>query len=137
MWITYRPEGQAACEWWFRFEKCSDTEAEMIERRAGLDWDEVAERFRKGNRAARRAVLWTLLRREHHTLKYEDVHFTSEELTVDMDAQEISVWVEAAEKQRQEQGLTADQESALAVLKAAAVTARPAPGKDPAAPSGD
>lgn len=129
MWVTYKPDGSEPREWWVNLAQIGDSEAESIEARAGMDWTEWQKRLLAGNRRARRALLWTLERRTHHTLRYEDVHFTDENFLVELDAQEIGRAIDTGEKAEAKSGLTDDQRDQLAALRALAETARPAPGK--------
>lgn len=99
MWLVYKPGGGDEQSWWFTLGSIGDAEAEMIERRTGFDYGaEFQERLLKGNVRARRALLWLFLRRQHPALKYEDVHFAHEELSVEFDAQELGDMVAELEK---------------------------------------
>jgi hypothetical protein len=133
MWVTYRPDDQDEQEWWLHLDDIGDAEAEMIEARAGMDWEEWKARLIKGSTKARRALLWALLRRQHLALRYEDVHFSSRTLLVEFDAQEYGQMIQAIEKRTSKRAPTDEERTSLDVLRAELETARPAErGKAPA-----
>lgn len=72
MFVTYQPEGQEPTKWDFDPGRVRAAEAEMIEKRYGGNWDAWRNDVRSGSAKARRVLLWHLLRRQHHTLRYED-----------------------------------------------------------------
>lgn len=89
MILTYRPEGQAAQSWELQLGKLRCAETEAIERRTGMPYgSEFKEKLLQGQVLARRALLWTLLRRVHHTLRFEDVDFADDELELAFDRDE-------------------------------------------------
>lgn len=126
MWVIYTGDDGNSQEWSIDLDQVGDNEAEMIERRCGFDWTEYRQRLLKGNRACRRALLWTLLRREHHTIRYEDVRFTDATLVVEFDQDELGRIIAEVEKL---DDLTEAQRDALSAMKAALAQARPGPGK--------
>lgn len=129
MWLIYAPEDGAREEWWFDPQKMRAREAEAIEKRTGWDWMEFGQHLVKGSALARRALLWTYLRRVHHTLRFEDVDFSMEELTLEYAREELErLRAQVAEEDMAE----AERSSALLALDAELVTAREAPGKAPA-----
>lgn len=63
----------------------------MCEKRFGGAWDEFKAGVMQGQSKARRVLLWHLLRRQHHTLKYEDVpDFYTGELKVEWTTSELA-----------------------------------------------
>lgn len=132
MWVTYNPEGDEKQEWWLQIKKLRSVELEQIEARSGFDTDEWMQRLFVGNVRARRALLWTLLRRQHHTLKYEDVDFAVDELEVELDAQEMGTGIARFETKRDKYGLTELEEQVLANMQRSLPESREAPaGKAP------
>lgn len=128
MYLIYRPDGQEEQRWQFDPGKLGDAEAEGIERRTNMAYgSEFKEALLKGNIRARKALLWTLLRREHHILRYEDVHFLDDELVLEMDRDE---WIRTREVVAADQTLDDDDRACrLALIDAAMVDAPEAPGK--------
>jgi hypothetical protein len=90
MRLVYTPEGQDDPQvWTFQLGKLRCHETEGIERRTGMAYGvEFKEKLLGGQVTARRALLWTMLRRTHHTLKFEDVDFADDELTLEFDRDE-------------------------------------------------
>jgi hypothetical protein len=99
MWLVYKPDEESEPqELWLDLDDIPDRETEMLEARSGFDWEEFKLKVLKANTKARRALLWYMLRREHHTLRYEDVKFTPKTFTVEFDAQELGQQVAELEK---------------------------------------
>lgn len=90
MYLVYTPADGDRQEWWFDPNDMGSAEAETIEKRTGWDWAEYFVRLNAGSVLARRALLWTFLRRIHHTLRFEDVNFTMSELTLEYDKNELT-----------------------------------------------
>lgn len=73
MKVTYREAKDAEPRVWvFDPEEVPQSQAEMIEKRYGRNWDAFLQDVRQGSAKARKVLLWHLLRRELHTLRYED-----------------------------------------------------------------
>lgn len=93
MWVTYRPEDQpedAVQRWEFNPKRVRTSDAEIIEKRYGANWDTWLNDVRSGSAKARRVLLWHLLRREHARLRYEDTpDFYMEELLVEHSVVEL------------------------------------------------
>lgn len=91
MRLVYHPEGQdEPTVWAINLGKLRSLELEAIERATGFNYGtEFRDRLLKGNGLARRALLWTFLRRQHATLKFTDVDFADEELTLEFDLDEL------------------------------------------------
>lgn len=126
MWVTYRPDDQDVQEWWLHLDDIGDNEAEMIEARSGLDWEEWKVRLLRGNTRARRALLWALLRRQHLALRYEDVHFSRRTFEIEFDAQELGEMVAEIEKRQAKRPLSDEEQAGLEALRSELETARPA-----------
>lgn len=110
MLLIYKPEGSAELRWEFKLGKLRVQETEGIERRTGLAYGtEYKEALLKGQTSARRALLWTMLRRTHHRLLYADVDFADDELTLEMDRDE---WQDLYDEIEQVAGLS-DEERAF------------------------
>ncbi len=91
MRLVYTPEGQDEPQVWeFALGKLRSQEVEHIERLTGLSYGtEYKDRLLKGNMLARRALLFTLLRRQHPHYKFADVDFADEELTLEQNLDEL------------------------------------------------
>ncbi|GIH29096.1 hypothetical protein Aph01nite_74060 [Acrocarpospora phusangensis] len=91
MYITYTPEetGQAQ-RWTFDPTKIRASEAEIIEKRYGQNWDAWQAAVQSGNMRARRVLLWHLLKREHLSLRWEDTpDFLAGEVLVEHSVAEL------------------------------------------------
>jgi len=90
VYLRYTPDGGDIQEWTVQLGRFRSQEIEQIERITGLDYGtEFKSRLLKGNGKARRALLWTLQRRDHPRIKFEDVDFADDELTLVMDRAEL------------------------------------------------
>jgi len=79
MYFVYRPDASSEWQkWLFEPEKLLSPEAEVIERKTGLDYNDFVKKV-QGNMRCRRALLWVLLKREHHQLKFDDVQISLEQ----------------------------------------------------------
>jgi hypothetical protein len=74
MFVTYKPEdGSAEAQTWeFDSRKVRASRAEMIEKRAGENWEAWLMGVQQGNMRARRVLLWHLMSMPHPTMKFED-----------------------------------------------------------------
>ena len=91
MIVTYTPEGEEAQRFEFIPDKVRANEAELIEKRFGGTFTEFRAGVTQGNVKARKVLLWHLLKRTHHTLRYEDVpDFAIGELVCENDRRELA-----------------------------------------------
>ena len=97
MFVTYSPDGDAPREWEFkpgtiRSDRMSQIE-KAYKRVAGAElsttWDAWLIAMQQGSTPARRVMLWHLLSLDHPTLRVDDVHFASDELTVEYSRAEL------------------------------------------------
>lgn len=89
MFLIYSPAGEPRREWVFKPNDILNREAEQIEKVCSCTWQEFLERLQKGQTMARRALLWTMLRRDHSVLRFSDVEFRQGELDVEFDKDEL------------------------------------------------
>lgn len=118
MILRYHPEGdETAQEFQFDLGRLRSKECEAIEKRTGMPYGSTfKEKLLQGHTLARRAMLWTMLRRKHHTLIFDDVEFADSELTVEMETHEL---VEAIEQLRTSEAIADELRApALAALQA-------------------
>lgn len=92
MFVTYQPSDGERQRWEWDPDRVRQSEAEMVEKRYGKTWDQFKAGVMSGDSKARRVLLWHLLRREHHTLRYEDTpDFYVGELVVEFSTGELAV----------------------------------------------
>lgn len=93
MYVTYKPTDGDAQRWEWNPDRVRQSEAELIEKRyGGKTWDQFKAGVMSGDSKARRVLLWHLLRRAHHTLRYEDTpDFYVGELVVEFNVAEIDL----------------------------------------------
>jgi hypothetical protein len=74
MFVTYNPEDGSTepLTWEFDPRKIRASRAEMIEKRAGENWETWLMGVQQGNMHARRVLLWHLLSMPHPGMRYED-----------------------------------------------------------------
>lgn len=102
MLVKYRPADKPAenQDWEFDPGRVRQSEAEMIEKRSGLTWDKWVEAIQAGSAAARRVLLWHLLRKDHPTIRLEDTpDFYMDELELEyslVDLQKLRAQVDEA-----------------------------------------
>lgn len=88
MHITFTPEDGEKREWDFKLRKILTTEAEAIEKRAGIPYIELNARVLSSHPTARRALIWVLLKRTEPTLQYVDVDFEMGAFQAELDDEE-------------------------------------------------
>jgi hypothetical protein len=99
MFLKYTPDDADPQTFEFYLGKLRTMEAEAIEKHTGLNYgSDYKQALLMGNVRARRALLWTLLRRQHPTLKYADVDFADDELVIEYDTDEWADIRAAVEK---------------------------------------
>ncbi|WP_432135145.1 hypothetical protein [Streptomyces sp. bgisy154] len=83
MYLVYQPEGSAEPQRWrYNPRKLMSADREKIERLTGVPFAEATQLILKGHALCRRALLFTFLRRDHRGLRFEDVDFAWDELTL-------------------------------------------------------
>lgn len=93
MKVTYTPEDSEPQVFDYNPNTLLSAEREALEKRTGLPFNDFAMGVLKGNSLCRRAMLHVLLKREHPTLRFDDVDFRWDELTVEMTKGEIDLAV--------------------------------------------
>lgn len=134
MFVVYKPADQPEQRWHFLPGRLKTAEMIAIEKRTGLPYSGAfKQNLMQGGTLARQALLWTMLRREHHTLKFEDVEFYDDELELQLDKDELAAEIAALEDF---DGVTdAERNAGLALLRGQLDDAPYAPGKEPPAPA--
>lgn len=92
MFVTYKPEdGTEAQTWEFDPRKVRASRAEMIEKRAGENWETWLMQVQQGSMRARRVLLWHLMSMPHPGMRYEDTpDFYAGELEIQHSAAELA-----------------------------------------------
>lgn len=72
MKVTYTAGPDDVQQWDFDPDEVTQSQAELIEKRYGQNWDTFLTDVRQGSAKARKVLLWHMLRLTHHTLRYED-----------------------------------------------------------------
>jgi hypothetical protein len=136
MFLVYTPEGGDEQQWHVRLGRLKTMEMEAIEKHTGLAYaTEFKAQLIKGQTSARRALLWTMLRRQHPTLKYADVDFYDDELNLRRDRDEIAEEIAAVEGMSDQDISPADRQMTIGVLRQQLATASEPPGKAGGSPS--
>ncbi len=90
MYLVYQPEGQdEPTRWRYNPKKLMAVEREDLERRTGRNFSQFTTDVLQGNSLCRRALLFTFLRRDHAKVKFEDIDFAWDELTLEYSRQEL------------------------------------------------
>ncbi len=90
MKVTYTLSGEPDTVFDFDPDRVRVSEAEIMEKRYGGTWTELRAGITQGNAKARRVLLWHLLRKTHHTLRFEDTpDFAFGDLKVEHEIHEL------------------------------------------------
>lgn len=90
MFLVYKPEGQPEpTRWKYDPRKIMSAEREWVERRTDRNWSEFTKDVLQGNSLCRRALLFVFLKREHPTVKWDDVDFAWDELELEYSKGEL------------------------------------------------
>lgn len=90
MYLVYAPEGsEEPNRWKYNPRKIMSAEREWIERRTDRNWSEFTKDVVAGSSLCRRALLYTFLKREHPTVKWDDVDFAWDELKLEYSKAEL------------------------------------------------
>lgn len=90
MFLVYTPgEGDDEHRWQYQPRKLMSVEREAIERATDRNFTQFTADVLAGNSRCRRALLWTFLRRDHRSLRLEDVDFAWDELKLEYSRQEL------------------------------------------------
>ena len=90
MYLVYQPEGQAEpTRWAYNPRKLMSAEREAIERRTERNWSTFTKDVIEGSSLCRRALLFTYLKREHPTYRWDDCDFAWDELKLEYSRSEL------------------------------------------------
>jgi hypothetical protein len=125
--VTYSPADGDRQRWEWDPDKVRTSEAEIVEKRHGGTWDQFKAAAMQGESKARRVLLWHLLRREHHTLKFEDLpDFLTGELQVEFTRSEIALIRDRVSRAQMAESERQDMLTALDLQMSEAVDGEPA-----------
>ena len=93
MKVTYTPEDGEPQVFNYNPNALMSVEREALEKVTGRSFSDFAMGVLKGDARCRRALLHVLLKRQHPTLRLDDVDFLWDELTVEMTQGEIDLAV--------------------------------------------
>lgn len=89
MFLRWRPEGEEPTDFEFNLPGFKVPEREAIEAATGLTWGQWKVGLGNESTKAIRALIWTLRRRQHPALRYEDVDFCDADFDMGLDATEV------------------------------------------------
>lgn len=90
MYLVYQPEGQEGpTRFKYLPRKLMSADRELLERQTGKNYSEFTKEVVSGSSVCRRALLFMFLRREHPKLRYDDVDFAWDELTLEYSKSEL------------------------------------------------
>lgn len=93
MKVTYTPDESDEQVFDYNPNKLMSAEREALETRTGKSFNDFAMGILRGNALCRRALLHVLLKRQHPTLRFDDVDFCWDELKIEMTKGEIELAV--------------------------------------------
>jgi hypothetical protein len=136
VFVTYAPADGDRQRWEWDPDLVRASEAELCEKRYSGTWDQFKAAVMGGETKARRVLLWHLLRRDHHTLRIEDVpDFAVGELRVEWSVNEIRVMRDRISKAKLDESEREQMLMALDVQMVDAIEVAEV-GKAPSPPSG-
>jgi hypothetical protein len=91
MLVTFHPQNQAEpSTWTFLPDQVMQSQAEMIEKRAGTSFPKWTQALGDGDSKARKVLLWHLMTRDGHVVRYEEIpDFRYADLKVDPSVDEM------------------------------------------------
>jgi hypothetical protein len=89
VFVTYTPDEGDKCEWEFKPGRVKASEQAIMEKRTGLSWTEWLTAVKKGPGPARRALIWHLMRRDGHNVRWEDIDPFDDEVLVEQSVAEL------------------------------------------------
>ncbi|KAB8162919.1 hypothetical protein FH609_004110 [Streptomyces sp. 3MP-14] len=99
MYLVYQPEGQdEPTRWKYLPKKLRSVDREELERRSGMNFSDFTQAVVQGNSLCRRALLFMFMRRDHPKLRFDDVDFAWDELTLEYSRGELTRMREEAAK---------------------------------------
>jgi len=92
MYLVYQPEGSEEPQRWkYQPKRLMSAERELLEKLTSRNFSDFTVDVQKGNSRCRRALLFIYLKRQHPTLKFDDVDFAWDELTLEHSKGELQL----------------------------------------------
>ena len=89
MRFVYTPEGADPISWDYNPTRLMSPEAEAIERHTGMTFGEFTVACGRGSMLAIHGLLYVLLKRQHPTLKFDEVQFCIDEIDFEVDDTDV------------------------------------------------
>lgn len=90
MIVKYAPENGPVQTWEYKPKKVRQSQAEMIEKRSSMTFDEFNKALLTGSARPRKVLLWFCYLQQHPVFRFEDVpDFLMDEVTVEFDRAEL------------------------------------------------
>jgi len=96
MFLIYTPADGEPQKMKYLPNRMLSPETEAMERVTGKNFTQITQEILAGNATCRRALLWVLLKRQHPTLKFSDVSFAWEEISLQYSRQEYARMISQA-----------------------------------------
>ncbi|QJT01789.1 hypothetical protein G9272_16955 [Streptomyces asoensis] len=97
MFLVYAQEGtEEPKRWRYNPRRIMSAERENIERLTGRTWTEFTKDVVQGSSICRRALLFTFQKRDHPGIRFDDIDFAWEELTLEYSKGELKQMRDAA-----------------------------------------
>lgn len=94
MFVQFKPKGEPVQSYDFDPADVFQSQAEMVEKRYGQNWDAFVDGVKDGEAKARKVLLWHLMRTVHHNLRFEDTpDFRMGELVVEFSSSELRTMI--------------------------------------------
>ncbi|WP_326597747.1 hypothetical protein [Streptomyces sp. NBC_01803] len=99
MYLVHHPEGQEEpTRYKYLPRKLRAVDREELERRSGMNFAEFTQAVVQGNALCRRALLFMFQRRDHPSLRFDDVDFAWDELKLEYSRGELAKMREGIEQ---------------------------------------
>lgn len=116
MRFIYKPEGAEPKSWPFQPTKLMSPEAEAIERHTGMTFGEWQTALMRDSMLAIHGFLFVMLKREHPTLKWDEVVFCLDDVDVEPETDELEQARDQLAAKAAAEGLSDDEAEALEAL---------------------
>lgn len=98
MLLVYQPEGSEEPQVFpYDPRKLMSVERELVEKLTGFDYATWTQKVMVGHSRARRSLLFVMLKRQHPKLRFDDVDFAWDELTIQHSRQEYDSIIDQVE----------------------------------------
>jgi hypothetical protein len=98
VFLVYSPEDGDVQRFPYNPRKMMSPEMEAIEKVTDRGWSAFTADVVQGNALCRRALLWVFLKRQHPVIKFADVSFMWDELSLEYSKQEYTAMIEEVQQ---------------------------------------